>query len=673
MTEVILRTRDLIRRYPMGERYVDALAGVDLTVHRGEFLAIVGVSGSGKSTLLHLIGGLDRPTAGEVWVDDRELGSGSDTELTRHRRQRVGFVFQTFNLVPHLTALENVALPLMFAGIPHRERETRARVLLEEVRLGHRLDHRPTQLSGGEQQRVAIARGLIHHPAILLADEPTGNLDSKMGAEVLTLLRRLNQEQGVTLFLVTHDPQAAAYADRVVHLRDGRVEREPEEARELEGDPSDSPVPPDLLPTGSLQLSDVLRTALGNLGRRVVRSFLTIFGVFVGIITIVAMLSVAVGVEGEISRNIKAVGLETLFVAPTMGEGSPFDPYSEPRPTKPITTEVVEALRQAPGVASVAPQVTLPTYLNLRVKLGGREASTRIEGTHAEMGPFQMSPFQAQPQILAGRELAPGEDHGAVLSARLAQSLGITDYQELVGEEIALVACLPRGEEAEFPVSVVGVDDGRRSLIDLGVADAAAVKAWWYNDPELLESRGYDALVIKAEDVGDVIGIETQVQALGYEVRSLRTLLDMADRVFAVLNTLLGSVGGLALFVAALGVTNTMIVAIYERTREIGIMKAIGASRGDVLKLFMAEAGLIGFLGGVVGLVLGSLLGRGVDWVAHLYLQAQEVTGIGSLSVIPWWLAAGAVAFATLVGLAAGVYPAFQAARLDPVDALRYE
>jgi putative ABC transport system permease protein len=222
-------------------------------------------------------------------------------------------------------------------------------------------------------------------------------------------------------------------------------------------------------------------------------------------------------------------------------------------------------------------------------------------------------------------------------------------------------------------VSVVGVDDGRRSLIALGVADAAAVKAWWYNDPELLESRGYDALVIKAEDVGDVIGIETQVQALDYEAQSLRTLLDMADRAFAVLNTLLEAVGGLALFVAALGVTNTMIVAIYERTREIGIMKAIGASRGDVLKLFMSEAGLIGLLGGVVGLVLGSLLGRGVDWVAHLYLRAQEVTGIGSLSVAPWWLAAGAVAFATLVGLVAGVYPAFQAARLDPVAALRYE
>jgi putative ABC transport system ATP-binding protein len=203
---------------------VDALRGVDLTIARGEFVALVGPSGSGKSTVLNLIGGLDRPTSGQVWINGTELSTSDERTLTRHRRQHVGFVFQTFNLLPRLTAEENVALPLMFSGVPEKERRGRARVLLEQVGLGPRLTHRPTQLSGGEQQRVAIARALIGQPALLLADEPTGNLDTVTGAEIMALLKELNQEQGLTLLAVTHDPEVAAFADRIVKLRDGQVE-----------------------------------------------------------------------------------------------------------------------------------------------------------------------------------------------------------------------------------------------------------------------------------------------------------------------------------------------------------------------------------------------------------------------------------------------------------------
>jgi putative ABC transport system ATP-binding protein len=223
--DVVVRAVGLTRRYKMGESFVDALRGVDLTIARGELVALVGPSGSGKSTVLNLIGGLDRPTSGEVWINGTELSSSDERTLTRHRRQHVGFVFQSFNLLPRLTAEENVALPLMFSGMPEDERRARARALLERVGLSARLDHRPTQLSAGEQQRVAIARALVGQPALLLADEPTGNLDTVTGAEIMTLLKDLNQERGLTLLVVTHDPEAAAFADRVVRLRDGRVEQ----------------------------------------------------------------------------------------------------------------------------------------------------------------------------------------------------------------------------------------------------------------------------------------------------------------------------------------------------------------------------------------------------------------------------------------------------------------
>ena len=222
--DIVVRAVGLARRYKMGDNFVDALQGANLTLTRGEFVALVGPSGSGKSTVLNLIGGLDRPTSGEVWIDGTELGSSDERTLTRHRRQHVGFVFQSFNLLSRLTAEENVALPLMFSGVPEKERRARARALLQRVGLGARLTHRPTQLSGGEQQRVAIARALVAQPALLLADEPTGNLDTATGAEIMGLLKELNQEQGLTLLVVTHDTEVAAFADRVVRLRDGQVE-----------------------------------------------------------------------------------------------------------------------------------------------------------------------------------------------------------------------------------------------------------------------------------------------------------------------------------------------------------------------------------------------------------------------------------------------------------------
>ena len=223
MAETAIRSVNLTRAFQMGEATVEALRGVNLVVPPGQFAAMVGPSGSGKSTFLNLVGGLDRPTEGELWVDGVELGSSEEEALTEHRRRRVGFVFQSFNLLPRLTALENVALPLMFTGVTERDRLARGRELLAGVGLEDRIAHRPTQLSGGEQQRVAIARALVAEPAIILADEPTGNLDSVTGQEIMALLRNLNRDQSVTLLLVTHDLEAAAFADRVIHLRDGRV------------------------------------------------------------------------------------------------------------------------------------------------------------------------------------------------------------------------------------------------------------------------------------------------------------------------------------------------------------------------------------------------------------------------------------------------------------------
>jgi putative ABC transport system ATP-binding protein len=220
----MIRCRDLCKLYQQGENQITALAGVSLEIDRGSFAAIMGPSGSGKSTLLHLIGGLDRPTSGELLVDGRLLGQMADDQITLFRRHQIGFVFQFFNLLPTLTALENIALPLVLDGRSHAEAEERAALLLAKVGVDKRENHLPEALSGGEIQRIAIARALSYNPPLLLADEPTGNLDTKNGAAILELLRQCNQENGCTVVMVTHSEEAAKYADRRIYLRDGRVE-----------------------------------------------------------------------------------------------------------------------------------------------------------------------------------------------------------------------------------------------------------------------------------------------------------------------------------------------------------------------------------------------------------------------------------------------------------------
>lgn len=223
MTEPIIHITNLARHFQMGEQTVRALDGVDLTVMPGEFLAIMGPSGSGKSTLLYLIGGLDRPTSGEMQVNRREITQLDENDLAGYRGQEVGFIFQAFHLVPTMTAVQNVEFPMIFSGAAPQKRRQQALALLERVGLGDRTGHRPTELSGGQQQRVAIARALANDPRIILADEPTGNLDTQTGREVMALLGQLNQEEGRTIIIVTHDPGMTAYATRTIHLLDGKI------------------------------------------------------------------------------------------------------------------------------------------------------------------------------------------------------------------------------------------------------------------------------------------------------------------------------------------------------------------------------------------------------------------------------------------------------------------
>jgi len=672
-----IRITSLERHFQRGEMDVWALRGINLTIAPGEFVALVGPSGSGKSTLLNLLGGLDRPSSGELWVAGLPLHDADGRARTAHRRQRVGFIFQSFNLLPRLTAVENVAIPLTLAGVNPAERTARAAEMLQRVGLGHRLDHYPAELSGGEQQRTAVARALIHNPSLILADEPTGNLDSTTGAEVMGLLQTLNKEQGITLIVVTHDADVAAYADRIVHLKDGQVVNEERGTRNVErGMQNAANTLHSALRTHNTRLSfaDIARSAFRNLGRRPVRNMLTAAGVLIGIITLVAMVSFGVGVQREVQRNFETVGLENIFVSPTYDEAvlDSFDPFAPPQPKQALTPEIVAQLRAIPGVTAVTPQLQLPNGVDLTLTLADESLPVRVSSDMGERN-FQ---FGGVSEPLAGEIFGDGENAGVVLTSGLADRLLAEGqgYAELVGESVVLTVKLPRGEAQDFVSTVVGVRESFSSrTIDLGLGETADILAWWYGRPDVLAEDGYDMVIVRAENLGMVTAVSEAIQELDLEAQSLETILDAANQVLSLLQALLGSVGALALLVAALGVANTMMMAIYERTREIGVLKALGAAPGEIRLLFTTEAALIGLIGGVFGLILGTLLGRLVDWGAHRYLINEGVTGVGQLSVVPPWLAIGALIFAALIGLLAGLYPAARAARLDPVQALRHE
>ena len=680
MTDPIKLT-NLARQFQRGSMDVQALRGVDLTIEPGEFVALVGPSGSGKSTLLNLLGGLDRASSGELWLNGTALHTASEADRTLHRRQRVGFIFQSFNLLPRLTALENVAIPLMLSGVSVAEREARAKELLEKVGLGHRLTHYPTELSGGEQQRTAVARALIHNPSLILADEPTGNLDSKTGEEVMALLKELNREQGITLIVVTHDEEVATYANRIVKLRDGDIVEEvvnaskppspqpsPSRARELSPPPGRGRTE---VGVGGLQLSDIIRQALSNLRRRPVRNVLTAGGVLIGIVTLVAMVSFGVGVQKEVQRNFASIGLENLFVRPVYDEPDAFDPFAAPSPETPITPALVAQIEQLPDVISVMPELGLPFGIDIVLTVSDTSLPIRV----SDGGESQFS-FGGESEPLAGSRLDARSIDGVVLVQDLADSLLNENqtYDDLVGQPISLMAQLPRGETQTFPSQIIGVRDGfGSSTIDLGLAEREAILAWWFDEPDILQSEGYDGLTVRTTDLGAITAVSVQIEELGLQTQSLEAILGVANQVLALMQALLGSVGGLALLVAALGVANTMMMAIYERTREIGVLKALGASAREIRSMFTVEAAMLGLLGGIFGLIFGTLLGRLVDWIGHRFLIAEGITGIGQLSVVPWWLAIGSLVFAALIGIVAGLYPAARAAKLDPVTALRHE
>jgi putative ABC transport system permease protein len=421
-----------------------------------------------------------------------------------------------------------------------------------------------------------------------------------------------------------------------------------------------------------MKLGDILKTALGNLTRHKARTALTTVGVVVGILTIVTMVSLGIGVQREMTSAFSSVGLETVRLFPTTEEVSDYALFGEPERTKLLTPELLAALQTRDGVMEVTPFLKMPNSVRMTAQLDGQEVSVIPWGPRPTYVP---DPFETSTKVLAGEELLPDEGGALVLGQGVLEALGYEkdEYPALVGQEVELVLYAPRGESQKFDLRIAGITDHKRSSVALALPDRLAMLTWWYNDPDYLAHRGYDEIAVHTESLNEAAQLVDWLGGQGHNVQSLKMMLDMANRGMIIIQTMLGSVGGLALLVASIGIANTMIMAVYERTKEIGILKAVGAAPGQIRALFVVEASLIGMLGGVVGTIVGFVLGQFLNWLLLEILRWQEMPVQGTFFVVSWWLVVGALAFATLIGLLAGLYPAARAARLAPLDALRYE
>jgi macrolide transport system ATP-binding/permease protein len=641
------------RRFTVGDGEVLALDALSLRIEAGEMLAIMGTSGSGKSTLMNLLGCLDKPSSGTLRVDGHDLSTLSSDETARLRRETFGFIFQRYHLLPHLDAVGNVELPAVYAGLSGGQRRERARSLLQRLGLGNRLDHRPHALSGGQQQRVSIARALMNGGRIILADEPTGALDSATGAELLALLRELNA-QGHTVILVTHDPAVAAHARRIVELRDGRVVRD----EALPGGVPVTHAPAAALPTpaagsagrGVGRLAawrEALATSVAVLAGNRLRAALSTLGIAIGIAAVVAVLALGAGLQIKLKQSMEAIGTPALDVS------SGHLRLLTGLQSKPFTPNDVAAVRAMPGVAYARLQRS--SYLTARY--GKRDAQAVMKSM--ALGDLA----REKEEVVQGRDLTALDMASAAPVVLINQK--------------AVEALFPGGPPLGERLMV-----GEQVFTIVGVTQSRSSMPFSFSQPSLfLPDTSYDRLIDTSREAAAMRifpapGLATTVlEAPLRELLLARhagiedfTITDnqsferMSQGLLAGAQAVLAAIAAISLLVGGVGVMNIMLVSVAERTREIGIRMAIGARQGDVRRQFLIESVLVCGLGAVVGLSL--------PWLAARLLS---LTSLDLSLVIGWQAAALALGTSTAIGLLFGNLPADRAARLSPVVALARE
>ncbi|MDR2891707.1 MAG: MacB family efflux pump subunit [Deltaproteobacteria bacterium] len=665
----LLRLEGVSRSFIQGGQEMRVLKEISLEIRSGEFVAIIGQSGSGKTTLMNILGCLDRPSAGRYLVRGADAALLDADALSALRREVFGFVFQRYNLLPGSSARENVEMPAVYAGIAQAERQRRAAALLERLGLGQRLDYRPSQLSGGQQQRVSIARALMNGGQIILADEPTGALDSGSGREVLALLDELHRA-GHTVLLITHDPGVAARAHRVITLQDGvvisdvRQEKAQPEARPdgviisddrqngeavlQEGYIGQVPLQKQSGQTekSGLPLSAAIAMSLRSLKDNRFRTLLTLLGIIIGVASVVAMLALGNGAKAQVLSSIESMGSDLIMIRPQSGSSR-----SASGSVRLVDSDI-EVLRRMPGVMGAVGE----TSGQVSVRYQESDYTTSYTATGVDK-PVVGNWAVARGEFFNERDVASSAPV-VVLGQTVVDNI-FPSGQNPLGAYV-LIQNVPFqviGVMAVKGANPMGADQDDTLLVP---ATSARMR--------LMGRRHLASAIVRGDDGQDMQVLQANIQqtmldlhgSADFRVFNTASIMEAANQSQDALTMLLGSVAAISLLVGGIGVMNIMLVSVIERTREIGIRMACGARQGDIMIQFLSEALLVCILGGLAGVALGFLVA---------FVAQQQGTAV--LYSLPPVLLALGCSLAT--GLIFGFTPARKAARLDPVVALASE
>ena len=641
----IIEIKDLNRYFGEGENRVHILKNVSLNIEKGDFVAIIGQSGSGKSTLMNIIGCLDTATSGSYKINGKETIELSKDQLSDLRSQKFGFIFQRYNLLSSLTAEENVALPAIYAGMSQEKRLSRAKRLLEKLGLGDKWQNKPSQLSGGQQQRVSIARALMNGGEIILADEPTGALDSQSGQNVMEILRQLHAE-GHTIIMVTHDREIAASANRVIEIKDGEIIGDTQKKAVKSAVENQTKSKPHF-GFSTDQFVEAFRMSVSAIIAHKMRSLLTMLGIIIGITSVVSVVALGNGSQQKILENIKGIGTNTMTIFNGTGFG---DRRAEQMQN--LTINDATALNQQSYVQSVTPNSSSSGTL-----IYGNQtfSSTSLKGVGEQY--FDVDGLKLKSgNLFSAQDVA---DNNQVTLIDESAKKSIFPDENPIGKIVMF---------NKRPLRIIGVVSdkqmgGASSSLNLYAPYTTVMN-------RISGSKKIGSITVKVDDSVNTTVAEKGITELltmrhgkkDFFIMNSDTIKQTIESTTGTMKLLISSIAFISLIVGGIGVMNIMLVSVTERTKEIGVRMAIGARQFNILQQFLIEAVLICLIGGVTGILLSGLIGLLFNVFMTDFTMAFSTGSI-----------VAAVVFSTLIGVIFGYMPAKRAAQLDPITALARE
>lgn len=654
-----LALQDIQKSYYLGKDEFPVLKGINLNFERGEFVSILGESGGGKSTLMNIIGGLDHDFKGDVVVNGHSLKNAKEKDFDEYRRKTIGFIFQSFNLISHLTVLENVLISLKMTSLSKKEQENKAKELLQQVGLGDHIKKHPNQLSGGQKQRVAIARALASDPEIIIADEPTGALDSKNTQEVLEILDNI-AKSGKLVIAVTHSQAVADFGTRIVHLSDGKIDSD-ENIREKYsvGDVVKE------TPSKTLSYMATVSMAWQHVMYNVKRNLLIIFGGSIGIFAVILFLGLGNGIKGYMNYQI------TSLVNPkTITLNKPIANDEQPKAADIKMTD--GDLKRVNAIKNVSEADLAYMLTGANLQKDSKKSQTQIMTWNATL---------KDQKFLSGRQAKGNE---ILLSKDDAKRLN-KDYQKLVGKNIELsfvdpieaaklsaasqggsvggvTPALSKPKEVKVNIKVSGILDGGSSSMPFNTMKQI------FNDNKIEFDPNF--LAIDVNNLDNVKTVANKLKALkddkgkaAYSVNSVGSVLDSINTYISLAANILAGIAGISLLVSAIMIIVVLYISVSERTKEIGILRALGGRKKDISRLFTSEAAFIGFFSGVLGLIFAYLIQAIINslFKGLIHYSIVQIT-IGNVIF--------AVVISVIISLFAAMAPSQKAAKLDPIKSL---